>query len=128
MEEIIEKDRRWLKETKINEFTFGLRPNYKKIGLYASDEYAHKKYLQNPLAGEGNVDLIKTGAFVNSLFVFRKSRNGYLFDSSNTNKDNLIGKYGMDIMGLNKETFEERQKNIYRITLSYEIQKILNKI
>jgi hypothetical protein len=36
---------------------------------------------------------------------------------------NLVGKYGKDILGLNQETFEKRQADIYRYTLIYIIKK-----
>ena len=97
-----------LKKAKINEFEFGLRPNFTKIGLYSNDYYAHKKYLMNPLAGEGQVDLILTGATVNSLFTVAKTGR-FIFDASNTKWDSLLKKYGNDIEGLNQKTFEKIQ-------------------
>jgi hypothetical protein len=97
-----------LKEAKINEFEFGLRPNFTKIGIYLNNNYAHKKYLLNPLAGYGNVDLILTGATVNSLFTVAKTGR-FVFDSSNSKWNNLLSKYGNDIEGLNQNTFEKIQ-------------------
>ena len=120
--EIVLNDNQKLKELKVNEFEFGFRPDYKKIGKYASEDYAHYKNTLNPLAGSGNVDLIVTGRFVNSFFVHRTSvRNGYIFGAKDDN--NLIGKYGKDILGLNQETFNKRQSDVYVQQLVYIIKK-----
>lgn len=119
--EIVVSDQKELRELKENEFEFGLRPSFKKIGRYQSQAYANYKSLLNPLAGKGNVDLIQTGAFVNSLFVKPFSK-GYIFDSENEKKGRLIGKYGLDIMGLNQETFNKRQKDLYRFELTRTIK------
>lgn len=101
-----------LKKAKINEFEFGYRPSFKKIGKYRSDAYAQYKSTKNPLAGYGYVDLIDTGAFVNSLFV-RQSGNGFLFDSGNDKASLLETAYGRDIFGLNQKTFNTIQKEYY---------------
>lgn len=126
MKQIILSDQETLKEEKINEFEKGLRPDNKRIGGYQSGEYAHLKNQINPFAGFGNVDLIYTGSFVSKLFVRPYYSRAFLFDSSDSKTGNLIGKYGLDIMGINKEWFNKRQKDIYRLTLSVELQKILN--
>jgi len=109
----VETDKgRELRKAKINELEFGLRPDYKKIGNYRSDSYAFTKNNLNPLAGFGNVDLMLTGAFANSLFPV-KSTVGYMFDASDQKKGDLIAKYGMDIMGLSQKSFNKIQKEIY---------------
>lgn len=79
----------------------------------------------NPLAGFGNVDLIYSGSFVSKLFLKSYSNNprGYIFDSTDSKTDNLVGKYGLDILGLNQEWFNKRQSEIYRYTLVYQIIK-----
>lgn len=132
MEEIVLSDQRKLKELKINEFERGLLPDDTKIGQYSKtplgQDYAVYKNRVNPLAGFGYVDLMLTGSFTNRLFLKSYGNRLFEFGSTDNKTGNLLGKYGNEIMGLNKETFEERQKNVYRITLSYEIQKILNKI
>lgn len=111
--EIVLRDegRRLFREKK-REFDFGYRPNYSKIGRYANPDYAQRKSLLNGLAGRGYVDLQLTGAFVNSLFLIRKSQNSYLFDASNIKKETLVRKYGDDIMGLNQKTFNDYQKEV----------------
>lgn len=101
-----------LKRAKINEFEFGLRPNYRKIGYYQNDDYAQYKLNKGSLAGYGYVNLIDTGAFSNSMFVVRKT-NSFIFDSGNSKAGDLIEKYGMDIMGLNQKTFNRIQRELY---------------
>lgn len=114
---LVETDKgRELRKAKINELEFGLRPDYKKIGNYRSDSYAFRKNNLNPLAGFGNVDLMLTGAFANSLFPIKKTT-GFIFESSDSKLGDLISKYGMDIMGLNQKTFDDIQKNIYSVEI-----------
>lgn len=96
-----------IKKAKINEFEFGLRPNFTKIGLYSNDAYAHKKYLMNPLAGYDQVDGILTGNTVGSLFTIK---DGDLFKvRARFQWANLIKRYGQDLEGLNQKTFEKIQ-------------------
>lgn len=116
-----DKDR--LKEQKINEFESGLRPNGKRIGGYQNGEYANEKNQMNPLAGFGNVDLIYSHSFTSKLFLKQYESNSYIFNSTDNKTDNLIGKYGLDIMGLNQEWFNQRQKDIYKYTLIFQIKK-----
>jgi len=114
-------DNQALKEQKINEFEFGQLPNGRKIGRYASEDYSEYKYLLNPLAGEGNVDLIVTGRFVNSFFVRNASTNGaFIFGAKDDN--NLLGSYGKDILGINKRWWVNRQKEVYLKKLFAEIK------
>lgn len=110
-----------LKETKINELEFGLEPQFKKIGKYADEDYAEKKHAKNPLAGFGNIDLINTGAWSNSLFVVRYT-DYYIFDSGDPKHGELIQKYGMDIMGLSQKTFDIIQREVYAKQLAQFIK------
>jgi len=113
MSQIITKNPEPLKKAKRNEFEFGLLPDYTKIGEYRSDSYANRKYLKNPLAGYGQVDLINTGAFVNSLFVLPLGGNRYTFDSGNSKAGLLSTAYSKDIFGLNQRTFTKIDKQEY---------------
>jgi len=123
--ELVERDEnRELRKAKINEFEFGLTPSYKKIGKYRSDAYAFTKHNQNPLAGYGNVDLIRSGATVNSLFPIR-SGEGYIFDSGNSLWGDLQERYGSNIAGLNQKTFNKIQKDIYAPDLVRYIKSLL---
>jgi len=115
---LIEQDKgRFLFEEKKNEFQFGYRPNGKKIGKYQSESYAFDKHNQNALAGYGYVDLFKTGAFVNSLFVVRGGKNGVLFDASNNKKDLLGKKYGYDIYDISRRSLLEYGQNYIRLDI-----------
>lgn len=120
---MVEQDKdRVLRKAKINELEFGLLPDRKKIGQYASDEYAFKKNNLNPLAGMGNVDLILTGAWSNSLFPIKKG-SGFVFNSSNDKNNGLLQKYGDGILGLNQKTFDKIQKEVYKPELFKYIRK-----
>jgi len=121
--DLIEQDKgRNLRKAKINELEFGLNPDRTKIGSYRSDDYAFKKNNKNPLAGFGNVDLILTGAWSNSLFPVVKS-NRVIFDSSNSKHDDLLSKYGEGIASLNQNTFNRIAKANYQPELLKLIKK-----
>ena len=105
-----------LRNAKRNEFEFGLRPDYTKIGVYSNENYAHRKYLLNPLAGSGNVDLYLTGATDRSLFV-RQGGAGFVFDAQTNQWGYNKTKYGNDIQGLNQRKF-----------IQIEIQNFLPKL
>lgn len=130
VQEIVLSDQKTLKERKETEFTHGERPDGNKIGRYSqSDEgqsYADFKYQRNPLAGFGNVDLLLTRSFFNSLFLQPYRRRAFIFNGRDEKTNDLIGKYGIDILGISQEYFEQRQKDIYRIALVYNIKKTAN--
>lgn len=114
MQKIILRDEgQVLKKAKLNELEFGLLPDRKKIGKYRNFDYIEYKHNLNPLAGRGNVDLILTGAFSNSLFTTGRSTR-YIFESGDPKADGLIKKYGRDIMGLNQRTFNTIQQTVYK--------------
>lgn len=126
VQEIVLSDQDPLKREKINEWEQGLRPDKEIIGYYSNSEmgydYADFKNKINPRAGFGNVDLILTGQTSRSLFVKPAQKKGdYIFGMNDSH--NLIGRYGMDILGLNQDWFNNRQNQIYRLTLVYNIKK-----
>ena len=97
-----------VKRIKENEFEFGQRPDRSKIGEYASSDYAHRKYMMNPLAGLNNVYLTLTGATNRSLFI--KEQSGCFIFDANTDQWNLnIIRYGNDIASINQKSFEKVQ-------------------
>jgi hypothetical protein len=51
----------------------------------------------------------------------RPFREGFLFNWND--EHNLVGRYGLDILGINQDWFDKRQKDIYRLTLTYQIKK-----
>jgi len=119
--EIVLSDKKRLKEEKINEWEQGIRPDGDKIGTYRDPEYAIFKDNINPRAN-GYVDLLLTRQTANSLFVHRANQpRAFLFGMND--RYNLVGKYGFDILGLNKETFDKRQADIYRYTFIYVLKK-----
>ena len=124
MNEIILSDKK-LKEQKINEFTKGQLPDGSLIGNYKSAEYAIDKYQMNPLAG-GHVDLILTRSFTNQLYVEKVQPRTYLFNSSDYKTNSLIGKYSIDIMGLNQEYWNNRQKEVYLPVFRFMIKRKAN--
>ena len=114
-------DQKRLKEEKINEWEQGIRPDGDKIGTYRDPEYAIFKDSINPIAN-GYVDLLLTRQTANSLFVHRATQpREFIFGMND--RYNLVGKYGNDILGLNQETFEKRQADIYRYTFIYVLKK-----
>ena len=100
-------------------------PDGSIIGNYQSAEYAIDKYQMNPLA-DGHVDLMVTRSFVNHLFVDKIRPRHYLFNSSDWKTDRLIGKYGIDIMGLNYDYWSNRQMQVYLPVFKFMIKRKAN--
>jgi hypothetical protein len=108
---IVLKDNQELKKEKIDEWRHGKRPNDTDIGHYRSKAYEDFKYRLNPLA-YGTADLILTGQTANSLFLHKGSQaRGFIFGMKD--RYNLLGEYGWDILGLNENTFFNRQQSVY---------------
>jgi hypothetical protein len=128
--EIVRSDEKTLKERKEFEFTRGLRPDGTKIGQYSkTDEgqsYADFKFQRNPLAGFGYVDLLLTRQFFNSMILRPRYRRAFIFDATDDKRDGIISKYGIDVLGISQEYFEERQTMIYKLALVYAIKKRAN--
>jgi hypothetical protein len=78
---------------------------------YRSTNYEIFKSKLNPKAG-GAVDLILTGDFISSFFLLKGRAGKYLFGAKDKKRNQLVNKYGIDIMGLNKQVFEKYQKEI----------------
>ncbi len=121
--EIVLSDQESLKERKIEEFTKGERPDGRKIGKYRSGEYADFKHQINPRAGFGYIDLILSRSFVGKMFVRPFIRGSFRLDSTDSKTGNLLGKYGGEIMSINQDWFDKRQKEIYRFVLIQKIKK-----
>lgn len=96
----------------IDQMTFGLNADGGHIGQYtptkmgALSAYAIEKYAQNPLAGEGNVDLIHEGDFVGGLTLEYNQDNVRPF-STDPKNDDLINRYGANTFGLNTQMLSE---------------------
>jgi hypothetical protein len=121
VDEIVFDDESELKKEKIDEFESGLRPSGRIIGKYRSVAYAVKKFNQNPKA-QGNVDLILEGKFSGRLFLKKFKKRSYIFDSSDSKTQKLVDKYGKDILGLNAETFRDKQIKEYAKELLKEMK------
>ena len=91
---------------------------------YAWKSYAEEKLLQNPKAG-GNVDLINTGAFIDSFYLLKPKQNKYLFGAKDKKRNKLVGQYGNEIMGLNQDVFDKFQIEIIKPRFVREIKKQL---
>ncbi len=104
---------------------YGQRSDGKRIGRYASKEYARKKHALNPLAGFRNVDLKLEGYFHGDIFV--DVRDGHvIFDSGNEKTIDLIGKYGETILGLNPTFAGEYSRDVLKPEVTKNIKaKIL---
>jgi len=94
---------------------------------YFSSTYASQKFLQNPLAGFGNVDLIKTGSFIESFQLLKPKEGKYLFGATDPKKGKLVKMYGLDIMGFNQQVFNKFQKDIIAPRFLKQLKKIINK-
>lgn len=101
----IKEDETMLRAMKAQEFLRGERPTGKLIGNYRSPFYSRYKERLNPLAS-GHVDLIVTGAFVESAYLLKPRGNKYLFGFSDEKAGKLISRYGSDIQGLNQLDFD----------------------
>lgn len=98
----------YLKE---QEFKHGVLPDDKPIGYYRNTKYEKRKRRMNPSAG-GRVDLIFSGAFIDSFYLLKKPKNGVLFGASDKKRNALVSKYTINIMGLNKQVFNKVEREV----------------
>jgi len=124
VDKIVLSDQKPLQKIKVNEWEQGLLPDGNIIGYYKDADYAFFKNEINPRAG-GKVDLLLSRNTANSLFV-TKAQQGYVFNMRD--EHGLIRKYGIDILGLNQETFNKRQIDVYQYALLYSLRKIINRV
>lgn len=101
-----------LPDAKASEFQEGMLPDGGRIGFYQNQVYANFKRRMNPQAN-GTVDLMLTGAFIDSFFVKSRGNSKFTFDANDEKTGMLKDKYGNEIMGLNQETFNTIQKEVY---------------
>ena len=115
-----------LRDLKEEEYLKGDIYSDETTASYKSPFYADYKHDLNPMAGKGIVDLINYGDFINSFLIRKPKGNKYLFDSTDSKKNKLIGKYG-DIMSLKQQTFEDFQVVIIKPLFVEKLRKIINK-
>ena len=73
-----------------------------QIGKYENDDYAAEKYMMNPRAGLGNIDLIKEQDFKHGIF-FKFTNDSLISDSTGKEKEggtDLLRDYGDDVLGI----------------------------
>lgn len=97
-------------ELNIEQLKRGERSTGKKIGRYANPNgwYARRKFRQNPLAGQGNIDLINLGDWSESMDVLTQGSK-YEELSRDTKHAKLMATYGSDVLGL-----QQTNTDIYR--------------
>ncbi len=122
----ISANRDILKDLKEEEFEMGDIRSENNISGYKSLDYAEEKHKQNPKAGFGVVDLIKTGSFINSLQVGKPKGSKYKFNFLDPKRNKLVKKYG-GIEGLQQQTFEDFQVVIVKDLFVADLRKIINK-
>jgi hypothetical protein len=109
--ELLIKDESNLKELKKQDFLKGDIHGDNSLHKYGSLSYEAFKSEMNPIAG-GSVDLILTGAFVESAYLLKPNQNKYLFGFTDGKSSALTKKYGTKIKGLNQGVFNKYQIDI----------------
>jgi hypothetical protein len=109
-EEVIKEEANLL-ELKKQDFEEGDIYGNGRTYTYQSQEYSDFKKTVNPLA-KGKVDLILTGAFVNSMYLLKPKQGRYLFGAKDKKRNKLVEDYSINIMGLNQNVFEKFQRDI----------------
>lgn len=94
---------------------------------YSLPEYAKIKHAKNPRAGLGIVDLINTGAFIDSFKLNKPKQNKYLWGATDGKRKDIVNMFGSDIMGLNQESFEKFQIEIIKPRFVRKLKEIINK-
>jgi len=115
-----------LRDLKYDEYEQGDIFSNQTTRRYKQGWYGNMKYEGNPRAG-GNVDLILTGNFINSFKINKPEQNKYLFGATDSKRNKLVGMYGIDIMGLNQDTFNSFQQNIIAPLFIKNLKEIINR-
>ena len=124
-EELI-KEEKTLKLLKRQDFEEGDIFGDGKTYTYRSPSYENFKRTINPLAG-GKVDLILTGAFVDSMYLLKPKQGRYLFGATDSKRSKLVEAYSINIMGLNQNVFDKFQKEIIAPRFVRKIKNLLNR-
>jgi len=118
--QIILKDNK-IVDRKRDELKAGVSPDGSDIGDYRSTSYAVFKQSINPFAG-GKVDLILTGAYERAIKVLSLGSSKFTLRSSDSKRDGLIAKYGIENEGINNEIWNKLQKFDYAPELFNKIR------
>lgn len=103
--------------------------NTSKYYVSGKEKYYKFKNKLNPKPGLGTVDLLLTGAYIESFGVKRKF-NKYNFNATNWKTEKLKDQYntnGKDILGLKQQKFNQFQKEIIKPRFVRKLQSIINK-
>lgn len=123
--QIVLRDRK-IVDRKQDELKAGASPDGSDIGTYRSEGYRLFKQSRNPFAG-GKVDLILTGAYKNAIKVLSLGNSQFTLRSSDSKRDDLIAKYGVENEGINNEVWETLQKFEYTPKLFDKIRPIIKR-
>ena len=96
-----------------------------QIGRYKSASYALRKYRQNPLAGEGNVDLIDKKDFIKGI-TLRKSGNQIEETSWDWKYRILTEKYGEKILGIQPKNLPSYRRTAFIPEVRKKVTEIYN--
>ena len=99
-------------DRKRDELKAGVSPDGSDIGTYRSQSYSLFKASRNPFAG-GKVDLILTGAYERAIKVLSLGNSKFTLRSSDSKRDDLISKYGIENEGINQDVWNKLQKFDY---------------
>jgi len=124
--DVILENEHILKDLKEEEFEQGDIRSEFTTSRYKNVDYAEQKHEQNPRAGFGVVDLINTGALINSLKINKPKQNKYKFYFKDSKRNKLVKKYG-GIEGLQQQTFEDFQIVIVKPIFQKRLKEIINK-
>ena len=108
-------------DRKRDELKAGVSPDGSDIGTYRSPSYAVFKQSRNPFAG-GKVDLILTGAYERAIKVLSLGNSKFTLRSSDSKRNDLIAKYGIENEGINNEIWNKLQKFDYMPQLVNKIR------
>ena len=116
IEALIETKKDYI-DLNIDQLLHGKKSDGKQIGRYSNSKswkwYSDMKHQQNPLAGEGNKDLIHTKNFIEGFDIVSHGKSFEEF--SHDEKQNLlVGTYGPEIFGLQPQNLDKyRHENFY---------------
>jgi len=100
--ECLKSNESFLLDANYDQLERGKTSKNEQIGKYENDDYAAEKYMMNPRAGFGNIDLIKEQDFKHGIF-FKFTNDSLISDSTGKEKEggtDLLHDYGDDVLGI----------------------------
>ena len=130
VDESIKENEPEIIDAQVDQMRHGLKSDGSLIGQYATtpggglSEYAKAKFNQNPLAGEGNVDLILHGDFTGAIAL--EYDNDYIrpFSTDEKNDKLTTGQqgYGANVFGLIKEKLSELAQDLIKPSIQKNLR------